>query len=251
MPQSEITGHLRVYRTGTRVDVISHYTNFGKQKGGGKRGDITGGFSAQSRKRLYELLNSIDEDALRRCLFVTLTYRREHVEPKECKKNLKAFIQSMRRFDATTSGIWKLEFQDRGSPHYHVIVFRRYIPHGWVAATWNRIAEDGDPVHLKAGTEVRAVQKRDSCYAYIGKYMAKLESGGESKNWGRYWGVFNRANLPISEVEIVKLRGGKPRSIIGERAPGICGNDGDRINKLTIFTRSNYELKQIMREIDE
>ena len=181
MPQSEITGHLRVYRTGTRVDVISHYTNFGKQKGGGKRGDITGGFSAQSRKRLYELLNSIDEDALRRCLFVTLTYRREHVEPKECKKNLKAFIQSMRRFDATTSGIWKLEFQDRGSPHYHVIVFRRYIPHGWVAATWNRIAEDGDPVHLKAGTEVRAVQKRDSCYAYIGKYMAKLESGGSLK----------------------------------------------------------------------
>lgn len=242
MPRKKVTGHLRIFEEGTRMDVISHYDGKKERRGGGLRGDISGGFSRASRKRLYLLLNSLKEDAIRKSLFVTLTYRKENVEPVRCKKHLKSFLQAMRRTYPSYSAIWKLEFQKRGSPHYHIIVFGRYIPANWVAETWNRIAEDGDKLHLAAGTEVRPVRRSDSALAYVGKYMAKLHDGGQAENWGRFWGVHNRGSLPMSKVRVVSLHGSTPREIIEEHAPRICGNNGDEINSLTVFTRSAKEL---------
>lgn len=227
------------------MDVVSHYAYFGKKKGGGKRSEITGGFSPQSRKRLFMLLNSLRENAIRKSLFVTLTYHRENVSRLEVKQHRKNFFESLRRAHPESSAIWKLEFQDRGSPHYHIILFRRYLSHEWVARTWNRIAEPGDKLHLAAGTEVRPVRRSDSAVSYVGKYMAKLEGSEEAASWGRYWGVHNRKKLPLSKTRIIRLYGSTPREIIEEWSPKICGNNGDEVNELTIFTRSTEELSGI------
>lgn len=233
------------------MDVICHYDGKRRQQGGGLRGDLSGGFSRASRKRLYDLLNSLRADAIRKSVFVTLTYHRDYVTPRDAKKNLKSFFQSMRRFDSGASAIWKLEFQGRGSPHYHVIVFRRYISHEWVAQTWNRIAEPGDGYHLSAGTEVRPVRSSDSAVAYVGKYMAKLDDGGQAENWGRFWGVHNRAQLPVSEIRIVSLYGSTAREIIEHHSKRICGNNGDEVNMLTLYTRSNKELQRTITDRNE
>jgi len=244
----DITGHLRVWKDGTRVDVISHYTNFGKRRGGGQRGKVDPGFSPQSRKRLFDLLNTLNEHAMRKALFVTLTYKRDYVKPKEVKSNLKSFIQSIRRNYPLHSGIWKLEFQRRGSPHFHIIVFGRYIPHDWVAVQWNRIAENGDRDHLRAGTEVRAVKDRRSACAYVGKYMGKLAKEEAKEHVGRLWGVFNRKALPVSRVEIIALNGSKARDIISEWGPGIVGHGGENLSALSLYAKSSSELaKEVER----
>lgn len=246
--KKEVTGHLVVWEGATRIDLMSRFKMKQKNKGGGIRGEIKGGFSRQSRQRLFKLLNSIREDAYRKALFVTLTYKRTHVEPEEAKRNLRAFVASLRRRNANCSGIWKLEFQKRGSPHYHVIIFARWLDHRWVAETWNRIAEHGDPDHLAAGTQVVAVKASKSTVAYVGKYMAKLEDGQPSDAWGRFWGVFGRKALPLGQPRIVELYGDHPRRLIGLHAKKVAGNDGDNYGKISVYTRSTKELQKIISD---
>lgn len=248
--KKKITGHVRIFETGSRFDVVSHYTEFRTNKGGGKRGNIEG-FSPQSRKRMIDLLCTMDQTALRRALFVTLTYRRNHVTGAEIKSNLKSFLQALRRTYPNSSGIWKLEFQERGSPHYHVAIFERYIPYEWVAARWNRIAEDSHPDHYKAGTEVRRNRSAKNVVAYMSKYLAKVQVRDDSRGndlpcgsnlVGRYWGAYNRSQLPYSKVRIVPLRGDEARGIIrSELSKWGAGFSGDHVSNVSVYTRGKSD----------
>lgn len=254
--KESITGHVKLYESGSRIDVNVHYTKFkNARNGGGKRGKI-GGFSPASRKRLIELLTSLDQTALKQSLFVTLTYKRNHVEPKKCKRDLKHFLQALRRAFPTSSGIWKLEFQERGTPHYHLIIFERYIDYKWVAHHWNLIAENGDPAHYEAGTQVVAISKARNACAYLSKYMGKVieqddsshqEPGKPAMDYGRFWGIMGSANLPRSSVRIIPLGGNEARAII-EHQVSIWGNgfSGDQVSSISIFTNgANDSIKKL------
>jgi hypothetical protein len=257
MNPSPVTGHLRVYEEGTLIEVVSHYTKFkGQRVGGGDRGRCSG-FSNASRMRLMILLNSLKVSALKNSKLVTLTYRRQHVQQKEDKKNFKAFRECLRRHFPNHSGIWKLEYQERGSPHYHLIIFERFIPHEWIAETWNRIAESGDPYHRKAGTRIETPRHAHSAAKYVTKYLGKVlpeentPADGSVRMGRRHWGVLQRSKLPTSRTTVVSLESDKARAIIrrecARRSLGACG---DARNRVYLFEPSNRDTRRYLSDLE-
>ena len=164
--------------------------------GGGQRGDVRG-FSRQSRARMMELFNKLDVDWRAHPLFITLTYPKEYSGNwKDWKRDLDVFLKRVERKLKKCACVWRLEFQKRGAPHFHILVFNAsYLDKDWVARAWYAIVNSGDVKHLKAGTQcVRAKSDRQTC-AYIAKYVAKVDSVGDDRQSGRIWGVRGRANL--------------------------------------------------------
>ncbi len=89
----------------------------------GKREAITQ-FTAKSRKALLCLMASLVIEEGKLPLFITLTYPcRWPAEPETWKRHLDLFGQWIRYHHKTASIIWKLEPQERGTPHYHLMVF--------------------------------------------------------------------------------------------------------------------------------
>ncbi len=132
-------------------------------------------------------------------LFVTLTYPGSLVpDGRASKAHLKAFCKRLLRRWPGACVLWRVERQKRGAPHYHLLVLGvRFIPHGWVSRAWFEVVGSGDPAHLAAGTEVRAVRSWRGVMSYVGKYLAKLEAEGSEDELGRIWGIVGRDNLPV------------------------------------------------------
>jgi hypothetical protein len=141
--------------------------------------------------------------------FLTLTY--PSVYPKEWrewKDELRAFRERVRRqFGDEVSGLWKLEFQERGAPHFHVLV---YFPDGvsvgwlrkWVSRSWYEVVGSGDPKHLKAGTNVsRVYGQAGKLMRYLSKYMAKEQA--TERPTGRIWGLWG--SLPAGAVHTLEV----------------------------------------------
>lgn len=167
----------------------------------GDRGAISD-FSRQSAKRLYDTVMSLDREQAGKPIFVTLTYPRQYsADPKDWKRDLDAFCKWVQRVYPCLGLLWKLEPQDRGAPHFHLLIFGGsgyFIPHRQVAIKWNQIAGRGDRDHRLAGTRVESIRSWNGVMSYASKnYMGK--SGMRIPDWwrrpGRFWGV--RGNLPI------------------------------------------------------
>jgi hypothetical protein len=140
-------------------------------------------------------------------LFITLTYPRQWAaEPETWKRHLDLFGQWIRYHHKTASIIWKLEPQERGAPHYHLMVFGiPFLPAQKVAQRWFEIVGSGDPSHRKAGTETRRVNSINGVMRYASKnYMGK-ECHGFGMNVGRFWGVIGRKELPTSKIAEIDL----------------------------------------------
>lgn len=172
----------------------------------GKRAAISQ-FTAKSRKALLCLMASLVIDPEKLPLFITLTYPRQWpVEPDIWKKHLDLFGQWIRYHHPGSSIIWKLEPQERGAPHFHLMVFGiSFLPAKQVAQRWFEIVGSGDPRHRSAGTEVRRVSSINGVMRYASKnYMGK-ECHAFGIKVGRFWGVIGRNLLPVSKVEEVQV----------------------------------------------
>lgn len=192
-----------MYKGGTLVAVKRERYKI-SQKGGGKRG-VIGGYSRQSQSRLRVSLAKVVMTLLK--YFVTLTYPAVYSgDPKVWKEQLRRFGIAFRREYPNAAFIWRLEFQRRGAPHFHLLAFgvgcgvveyRR-----WVAKTWFDVVGSGDTKHLEAGTSVEIPL---SVYN-VAKYTTKMIAGELSKdrqataeNVGRWWGMVGAENLPFAE----------------------------------------------------
>lgn len=178
---------------------------------GGLRG-VVSGFSVASRLRLRQRLLRVGFDAYlssgkrvsnARALFVTLTYPKAFpVHPSVWKSHLKAFRQRLERSSSfRPSGVlWKLEFQERGAVHFHMVVF---FPHlidvrlfrSWAARSWAAVVSSGDARHVKRGCHAIPLYGSSAAVmAYLSKYISKglalpsyLDEGSST---GRVWGVW-------------------------------------------------------------
>lgn len=173
-----------------------------------KRGTVQG-FSFRSRTRLLKLLSQCDRSQTSQSLFVTLTYPRSY--PKESllyKRHLDSFGKRLRRQFPKSSAIWKLEFQSRGAPHYHLIVLGiPFLARQWLARVWFEVVGSGDERHKKAGTQVARVSDYRRALGYASKYVAKVTSSYSAEDTGRFWGVIGRESLPRSTCFIRLERG--------------------------------------------
>lgn len=167
----------------------------GNHTGGGKRDEIKG-FSKESRYRLFRLLHSIRFD---RISFVTLTYGKTFPTSGEvCKNHLRRYRRMVENAFCKIPAIWRLEFQKRGAPHFHILYLDPpYIPVRWLDWFWDEASDRlvserfGNSVDIKINSEPKG---SDVVGKYVGKYIAKLPDNGEgeeNEKWGRMWGRWN------------------------------------------------------------
>lgn len=174
------------------------------------RRDIKG-FSSDSRRRLMYEIASIRRDAELPC-FVTLTYPAEFPTPEKSKRHLKIFTQRFRRLFPDASAIWKLEPQERGAPHYHLLVWNvtEQDLFLFVINAWYDIAGNGDENHLRFHSGLlkgskKCVSKVNSwrgVWSYASKYLGKTfeVAGWENVKTGRFWGHVNKDLIPFGAL---------------------------------------------------
>lgn len=206
----------------------------------GGRGKITG-FSMESRRRLMDVLFRVDwrKETVRdaratdaHTYFITLTYGDDYpTDFEDYKNDLRIFQKRLDRWlNGRYSAIWKLEFQNRGAPHYHLVLFSRRLLSAdrlneWVSDNWaeiitNRMGYDATyqdtirAVHAGEKSSGRCVLPAynpdgEDCTRlvnYLSKYMAKpfkfVSHDNESVKvfTGRCWGIWHKDNLPLVPV---------------------------------------------------
>lgn len=163
-----------------------------QQERGGMRGKIKG-FSAASRRRLLRKFARITFDNSSGALVITLTYPEHFPSVEVSKRDLAAFRKRLLRMFPGCAAIVKLEFQERGAPHFHLFLLGvPFIHHEVIAKIWADICgytgEEYEK-HLAAGTEVRRVYSRRQAISYIAKYLGKVEQC-DVEGVGRFWSVF-------------------------------------------------------------
>jgi hypothetical protein len=172
-------------------------------------------------------------------VFVTLTYPGEYPgDGRLVKGHLRAFRERWERHYGSVEGVWKMEFQRRGAPHFHLAML---IPdkvtlgiseagrledrstralelevRAWVANAWFGVVASGDDRHLLAGTQVDELA--DEPAAYFAGYAGSTRGSKEYQHQvpegyaecGRFWGVWTMAPewdaRLVTEGEYFELR---------------------------------------------
>ena len=190
--------------------------------GGGVRGEVRA-WSSASRRRLFRALAAIPWPLLGPCLFVTLTYPSAFpTSGRVVHHHLDRLHRSIERRWGKACGVWKLEFQRRGAPHFHLCLVspvrcvcgaygqRQGSPkhrscgcqrefREWLSAEWFRIVGSGDVAHLSAGTSVEWLGDHPASYlaGYVSGYGGKgkghqevvPESALDVGRWGGFWAL--------------------------------------------------------------
>jgi hypothetical protein len=202
---------LRMARGGGLVRVATIGAAPARARSESRRGRVAG-YSRRSRRRLMDLTASIHRERAGRPLFVTLTYPRQwDPDPEVWKQDLESFGKRLLRRYPRASFIWRLEFQRRGAPHFHLLMFGAdWVPARWLGRSWAEIVGKGtaDPDHLRAGVEVKRVRSWRGVASYASKGMAhelgkQDQALSEAQLVGRWWGVVNRSALPVEIVTLV------------------------------------------------
>ena len=223
---------------------------------GSVRGEISQ-FSRESRKRMLDTLCQLRSDAILP-QFITLTYPKEFPhDSAEWKRHLDNFWKRIIRLYPQASAVWKLEPQDRSAPHYHLLaygfpftrVFKRLV-----SRIWYDVVGSGDIKHLRAGTEVEPIRSLRGVKAYASKrYMGKelssdvlrvcAETVSGWSNPGRFWGVLNRAFLPVGKRFSVKLSMDEAANVVRTARKIYKNKTGRNVystsNSITLFTSAD------------
>jgi len=200
-------GSFTVWRGGGLVKVSKpKFQSIERKNCSARRGIITE-FSRSSRRRLLRTVSKTKKENLP--VFVTLTYPSEFPgDPAEWKRHLHNFLRRLAYKFENVSGVWKLEPQKRGAPHYHLMIWGvKYVDLlAFVPEKWYRVVGSGDEKHLRAGTRVEKVRTWRGVMSYCAKYLGKEVK--DMPGWsavGRYWGVFQRDAVPWAELVTVDV----------------------------------------------
>ena len=209
--------------------------------GRGKRGSIWG-FSKASRRRLVDKLMLVpwsempgqgQASTTARACMLTLTYPSEFPERVSTTKNhLDNFHRALHHTtEKEFSALWRLEFQKRGAPHYHILMFfnepiRITSFQNWALKTWARVVGSDDPKHERHGADVRALKVDKSrpgkLMCYLVKYLTKLDDNHE--HTGRMWGEWGNIPQAVRAAVTFETQGGFARLLRrirkwGKRSP--------------------------------
>lgn len=222
---------------------------------GGGRGDVTV-FSSGSRMRLLRKLAQISPAAVKgfrhRCTFLTLTTRDIH-HPRQFKQFMRAMFKRLGRKAPRLAAVWRLEYQKRGAPHLHIILYNMpFVDKTWIQEAWGEIVGQEKPF-----TRIESIRSYKHLMSYASKYAAKVEARGFNSvtyladgvgreeyghlSPGRVWGVFNKGCLPfeLKEEAVLPLDGSwwMLRRYCCKFYPWVWENDD---GGFTVFTDNPY-----------
>ncbi|MFA5264427.1 MAG: hypothetical protein WC378_11430 [Opitutaceae bacterium] len=171
-----------------------------------KRGCVKG-LSKKSRFRLTKLLAMINRPEPLH--FVTLTYREFAGDWGKWKDHFKAWKDLMCHHYPALSGLWRMEFQERGAPHFHLILW------GVTKATeafkdqaseaWLRIIGQNTQANRQYGVTVQLTDDLRSTGFYLSMYAAKDEKDRKDIQTGREWGLIRRDLLNVKPSRVALL----------------------------------------------
>jgi len=177
-----------------------------------QRGKVTG-FSWRSRSRLNKMIAKLKKTHIP--LFVTLTYHERY--PTDFigyKSHLDLFLKRLSYHFKSSGVIWKLEFQDRGAPHFHLLVFGVDFNElaDFVPSAWQEVVDPGNDLLLRwhrgelgHGNRhcVQEIRSWQGVKSYASKYFSKTIDFVEGQGTGRCWG--SRGFVPFSEILELKI----------------------------------------------
>lgn len=175
---------------------------------GPTRGRING-FSADSRERLFRRAVSLCwEEAVGAGGIGMVTFTYPEVFPTDgqlAKAHLKRLYERWRRRYGKPRGMWKMEFQGRGAPHFHCFVG---LPESedelraWLLRQWYEVVGSGDERHLFHGVDISRWRwgTLGESRARVGEYFARHGAKGWTSyqnrvpegyvSPGQFWGVW-------------------------------------------------------------
>lgn len=189
--------------------VKAQYLKLRRPRGGAperrewRRGSVTA-FTARSRSRMLQSLAQVQQnDGTPDCLWITLTYPEWYPSSvRRCKMHLKAWEMRVRRAFPRAWFYWKLEFQVRGAPHFHLLVFDTgAIVEDWWHTAWFEVVNSGEHFHWFYGSKVQRLYSWKAAGSYCAKYCAKEDVQQVCDSPGRFWGIVNRKARPATLVE--------------------------------------------------
>lgn len=207
-PQEDQGVYVEVWEGGNLVEVVYAASESKPVAAGHNRGKVRG-FSRTAKLRLLRKVSKVRTDAP--AVFATLTYPAQFPTVEQAKKHVDALGKRLNRL-GPYGFFWRFEYQKRGAPHFHLIVYGVKHLHRfrtWLAKTWYEICGTGLHAHLQAGTQADWVRSHKGVMHYAAKYLSKEgqkkiadPSTGEIVNTGdgRQWGVVGRKNIPWAEM---------------------------------------------------
>jgi len=168
-----------------------------------KRGAIYE-FSKRSRFRMFQLMAKLKTKLTVQPFFVSLTYHYGFSAAEDIHvQHFHNFLTQLRLFDEHVQYIWRLEFQKRGAPHFHLIIFpSNFIKPSYrptyeakVSSIWHSISNPDSKAHERYGCKITSIKNYSMACAYISKYAAKVDESTSTSTKGKQWGCSR--NLPI------------------------------------------------------
>lgn len=207
--------------------------------GGGKRGKVTG-FSKKSRHRLLIFFSRMETKGAR-ATFLTLTFQ-VNPDAREAKNALKRFLMRIRRHYGQVSGVWRMEFSEKGRLHFHLLLFNLpFIPQKRVQLVWTACTREDLSI-----VDIRLAKGSKRVMSYVAKYISKPTPGEnftslEDETYqhaprddcsGRVWGYINKNALPF-----------------GERCEGVLlGTEAiERVRNITMFLSRGRSGKSVFQ----
>lgn len=206
-PSENPAGCVAIWHEGSKIKVMKPLRDRTRLRQGEPipRGKIKQ-FSWDSRRRLMRKLAETVRG--RHPLFITLTYPGTFpTDPEKWKRDFDTIWKRLERRFPQACGIWKLEAQRRGAPHFHLLVwnidYKKTV--FWIKQAWYEVVGSCDERHLRAGTRVEAIRSWNGVMMYAAKYMGKIETCQGWESPGRFWGVRNKEFIPMSDIKVIPI----------------------------------------------
>lgn len=156
---------------------------------------------------MLDVMMRLQTSKLQQPTFVTLTYHHgADNDPDRHQRDRNAFLTALRRTVDGLQYIWRLEPQQRGTPHFHVILWQSIDADPVdpdtlareIRAIWHRLADPESAHHAAYGTHIRQIDSYRKALSYVSKYCAKEDQPDAAKLNGRRWGT--STDLPINAI---------------------------------------------------
>ena len=198
-------------------------------------------------------------------LFVTLTYPAKFPTVEDAKRHIQLICKCIKRAFPGAGLIWKLEPQQRGAPHFHILLWGVELEEfrAWLPLQWHRIAGNGDVLHLlwhqgklsKNEHCVQRVHSQNGVMKYASKYLGKtFKVAGWAEQWtGRFWAIVNRENIPFGELVQEEVTDKKALEIIRYARKFISKRHKKKIrgrhNKtVTVFCHADHWIDKTIKQ---
>lgn len=197
------------------VKIVRSSESFKSQNAPPVRSEIQS-FSVHSRRRLKFTSSNAFPSLISQ---FGMTYHKAEPDGRTVKKHLNNFCTQFRKLFPSAGYLWILEFQSRGTPHFH---FFTTLDHSReiglkLAEIWHRIAEPDSKSHLRFHQHESNFIKWDmGSGSYLCKYLDKTAQKFVPVDFtgvGRFWG--NSRNLaPLLDEVIIE----DVSAIVGHKA---------------------------------